>query len=115
MDEWNIMKFNFIAGHLSVLPTEKDTVNPLSHQVMASLKCLSWTQALAPENKKSSVLITIQLQPIWATNATKYCHTQKPFCYLKNNILGSRETFTTYMQKTSDHKSHTLIKTRSED
>ena len=41
MDEWNIMKFNFITGHLSVLPTEKDTVNPLSHQVIASLKCLS--------------------------------------------------------------------------
>ena len=33
---------------------EKDTANPLSHQVMASWNFFNWTQALAPVNTEST-------------------------------------------------------------
>ena len=52
MARWaHVYAENLLVVSFTLKNLWKDTANPLSHHAIASLNCLSSTQALAPEDK----------------------------------------------------------------
>ena len=54
---------NYFQMENMLITPVKDTANPFSHQVMASLNCFNWKQAVAPRTDKKT-------RHICATNST---------------------------------------------